>query len=75
MNALLEIAIEQVRALPPERQEEIAQVLLEMAATDEDVYVLTPAEKASLAASIAQAERGEFASDEEVEAIWAKHSG
>lgn len=75
MTALLDIAIDQVRALPPERQDEIAQVLLDMAATGEDIYVLTPAEKASLAESIAQAERGEFASDEEVEAIWAKHGG
>ena len=33
----------------------------------------TAEEKASLAASIAQAERGEFASDEAIEAMWAKY--
>ena len=36
-------------------------------------YVLTPEEKADIDASLAEAERGEFATDEEVRAIWAKH--
>jgi predicted transcriptional regulator len=36
-------------------------------------YVLTPEEEADLDASLAEAERGEFATDEEVRAVWAKH--
>ena len=36
-------------------------------------YVLTPEEVADLDASLAEAERGEFATEEEVRAMWAKH--
>ena len=36
-------------------------------------YVLTPEEEADLDASLAEAERGEFATDDEVRAVWAKH--
>ena len=36
-------------------------------------YVLTIEEEADLDASLAEAERGEFATDEEVRAVWAKH--
>lgn len=36
-------------------------------------YVLSPEEEADLDASLAEAERGEFATDEEVRALWAKH--
>jgi predicted transcriptional regulator len=37
------------------------------------VQQLTPEEEASLEESLAQAERGEFATDEQMQAIWAKH--
>ena len=36
-------------------------------------YELTPEEKADVDASLTEAERGEFATDEEVRAVWAKH--
>ena len=36
-------------------------------------YVLTPEEAADLDASLAEAARGEFATDEEVRAVRAKH--
>jgi predicted transcriptional regulator len=36
-------------------------------------YVLTLEEEADLDASLAEADRGEFATDEEVCAVWAKH--
>jgi hypothetical protein len=75
MTELLDHAIERVRALPPETQDAFARVLLNLAGDEDEqaVYQLTPAETASLAKSLAQAERGEFASDEEVRAVWAKH--
>jgi len=38
-------------------------------------YVLTPEEEADLEASLAEAERGEFATDEEVRAMWATADG
>ena len=40
---------------------------------DQTPYALTPEEEADLDASLAEAERGEFATDEEVRAVWAKH--
>ncbi|KQP58279.1 hypothetical protein [Methylobacterium sp. Leaf112] len=75
MTELLDHAIERVRALPPETQDAFARVLLNLAGDEDDqaVYHLTPAEEASLAKSLEQAERGEFATDEQVRAVWAKH--
>ncbi|WP_342148407.1 hypothetical protein [Methylorubrum sp. SB2] len=74
MTRLLDRALERVRALPAETQDEYARVLLRLTDDDEgDVYQLTPEEQASLATSLEQAERGEFASDEEVRAVWAKY--
>ena len=40
---------------------------------DQPVIQLSAAEEASLAESLAQADRGEFATDEQVRAIWAKY--
>ena len=47
----------------------------EMASKDaeQSPYELTPEEEADLDASLAEAERGEFATDEEVRVMWAKH--
>jgi hypothetical protein len=73
MTKLFEHAVETVRALPPETQDELAVLLLQLAGEDQPVVQLTPEEAASLDESIEQAERGEFATDEEVRAIWAKY--
>jgi predicted transcriptional regulator len=40
---------------------------------EQSPYELTPEEAADTDASLAEAERGEFATDEEVRAVWAKH--
>jgi predicted transcriptional regulator len=40
---------------------------------EEPVVQLTAEEEASFEESLAQAERGEFATDEQMRAIWAKH--
>jgi hypothetical protein len=73
MTKLLEQAVEAARALPPAMQDELARILLQLAGEDQPVIQLTPEEASSLAASLAQAARGEFATDEQVRAIWAKH--
>lgn len=73
MTKLLEQAVETARTLTPEMQDEIARVMLMIAAEDQEVYELTPEEEASFAESLAQAARGEFATDEQVRAIWAKY--
>ncbi|WP_019966349.1 hypothetical protein [Pannonibacter phragmitetus] len=75
MTKLLEQALDQVRRLPPEQQDELACVLLSLAGSEDDmaVYELDPEEIASLSISRSQAARGEFASDDHVRAVWAKH--
>jgi predicted transcriptional regulator len=42
-------------------------------ADDEPPVPLTPEEQAAITASKAAAARGEFATDEQVRAVWAKH--
>ena len=73
MTELLEHAVETVRGLSPEMQDELARVLLQIIGQDEEVVDMTPEEEASFQRSFEQAGRGEFATDEQVRAIWAKH--
>ena len=75
MTELFKHAVEVTSNLPDDLQDEIAQAMLALAGEDnpESLYVLTPEERASMAESLEQAKRGEFASDEEVEAGWAKY--
>jgi len=73
MTKLLEQAVETVRGLPPDVQDELARILLQLAGKDQPVVQLSAAEEASLAESLAQADRGDFASDEQVRAVWAKY--
>jgi hypothetical protein len=73
MTELLERAVETVRTLPPEAQDAVARFLLQFVPDDEPVIQLTPEEDADLAAADEEIARGEFATNEEVSAIWAKH--
>ena len=73
MTKLLEHALETVPGLPPEMQDELARMLLQFAGEEQPVIQLTAKEEASFQESFAQADRGEFATDELVRAIWAKH--
>ncbi|WP_044562112.1 hypothetical protein [Azospirillum sp. B4] len=73
MTRLLEQAVEAVRVLPDAVQDELAHVLLQLAGLEQAAVELTDEEMAGLEESLAQAERGEFASDDEIQAIWAKH--
>ena len=74
MTKLLEQAVETVRGLPPEIQDELARLLLQLAGEAQPLLQLSPEEGASLDESLAQADSGEFATDEQVRAIWAKHN-
>lgn len=73
MTKLFEHAVDVARGLPPEVQDDLARVLLELAGEDQPVVELTPEEEASFRESLAQADRREFATDEEVRAVWAKY--
>ncbi|HMF69113.1 MAG TPA: hypothetical protein VK602_16065 [Phyllobacterium sp.] len=74
MTKLLEQAVETVRGLPPEIQDDLARMLLQLAGEDQPVFQLSAEEESSFDESLAQADRGEFATDEQVRAIWAKHN-
>jgi predicted transcriptional regulator len=73
MTDLLEHAVATARTLPPEMQDDIARIMLLFAGEPQSIVQLTPEEDAALARSEAEAARGEFATDEEIEAIWAKY--
>jgi hypothetical protein len=74
MTKLLEQAIEAARRLPPDEQDDVARAILQLAApTDVAPVPLTPAERDAIARSKVAAARGEFASEQDVRAVWAKH--
>jgi hypothetical protein len=72
MTMLLERAVETVRALPPEAQDVVARFLLQLTHEDEGAIPLTAEEEADLAAADEEVARGDFATDDEVAALWAK---
>lgn len=74
MTKLLDRALEAARNLPSDAQDDIARVVLQLVGSEEVAPVaLSADERAAIAASKAAAARGEFATDEQVRAIWAKH--
>lgn len=74
MTKLLDDALEAVRSLPPEAQDNIARVVLRLAGADSEAPVtLSPEQREAIAASKAAAAHGEFATDEQVRATWAKY--
>lgn len=70
---LLDQAVEIARALPADAQDDIARLVLQLASDESTPVVLSPAERIAIAASKAQAARGEFATDDQVRAVWARH--
>jgi hypothetical protein len=73
MTTLLDRAMEAARSLSPEVQDEIARLVLRIAGGEGAPVALTAEERAAIATSRAAAARGEFATDNEVRAAWAKH--
>jgi hypothetical protein len=74
MTKLLDEAFEAVRRLPPHEQDEIARAVFQLAGSaPAEPVPLSPEECEAIALSKAAAARGEFATDEEVRAIWAKY--
>jgi hypothetical protein len=53
-------------------QDEIARLVLQLAGDDEAQLVLTEGDRVAIARSKAAAARGEFATDEQLRAAWAK---
>jgi predicted transcriptional regulator len=69
----IDAVFDRVRTWPPERQEDAVRVLLQMEAAGTGVYVLDDEERAAIEEGMAQARRGEFATDEEVAALFNRY--
>ncbi len=70
MTKLLEQALDAVRLLPPENQDEIARAMLALAGEDNGPEDIDPSHLGDVMESLAQARRGQFATDAEVEAAF-----
>jgi hypothetical protein len=68
----IEAVLERVKTWPEDRQEDAVAVLLEMEAANEDVE-LTDEDWADLEEGLAEADRGELLSEEEMKAFFDKY--
>jgi len=74
MTELLNKAFAAASRLDPADQDELARIVLRLAEGVEDApLVLTASERAAIAASKAAAARGEFASENDVRALWSRY--
>jgi len=69
INAVLE----GVRSWPEQDQEELAELAREIEARRSGVYVMSDEERAAVQEGLDQARRGEFMSDDEMNAFWKKY--
>jgi hypothetical protein len=70
MTKLLHKALEAVRRLPPDDQDEIARAMLVLAGVEGELEEIDPAHLPDVLESLAQAKRRQFATDAEVEAAF-----
>ncbi len=73
MNAEVKHVLSRVEHWPEDDQDELAQLAIEIEARRHGVYHATPAELQAIDEALAAVARGEIASDEEVEAVFAKY--
>jgi hypothetical protein len=70
VTKLLEQALEAMRRLPPESQDEIARAILTLAGDQGESEPIDPTHLPDILESLAQAKRRQFATDAEVEAAF-----
>lgn len=70
MSEILKQAIEKLNAAPPALQEELARVVIDYPTDDGEVYRLTPEEQAVCDQADADIAAGNFATDEEMRALF-----
>ncbi|WP_347341967.1 hypothetical protein [Bradyrhizobium arachidis] len=74
MTKLLDRALEIARSLPADAQDDIARIVLQLTGAEAaSPVILSDDERAAIAASKEAAKRGEFATEAQVRATWAKH--
>jgi hypothetical protein len=72
-NKSLEALMERAAAWPDEAQAELVQFMIDTEARHFGVYRLDAEDRARIEESIAAARRGEFATDEEVAALFRRY--
>lgn len=72
MSDLMEQAFEKLRRLSPERQDELAPMVMMLADEETQSSALTAEDLRIIAESRTEAARGEFATDDEMKALWSK---
>jgi len=72
-KAEIDAVLDRVRSWPPERQEDAVRVPLEMEAQGTEVHQLSEEELIEIETGMAEARRGEFATDEEVAALFNRY--
>ena len=76
MTKLLELAFEEAKQLSPEEQDELARTIMEIVHRGEEgVYVLSEEDLAAIETGLAEADRGEFVTEDELNAILNKYRG
>jgi predicted transcriptional regulator len=73
MNAKLKDIIDRAETWPPEAQEELAQIALEIEAEIKEGYSLTAGDLEAIDRGLQDAAEGRFATDEQVEAVFARY--
>lgn len=69
-KAQIKDVLDRVLTWPPERQQDAAEMLLMLEAQEGELYHPSDEEWLAIQEGLDQARRGEFASDEEMEALW-----
>lgn len=73
MNKRLENLLDRVSAWPEDDQEELLEHAVEIESRQSGVYRLSEEERAAVKKGLEAADRGEFASDEEMDAFFKRH--
>lgn len=75
MNRLLKEMIDHAATWPQEDQEELAEYAREIEARRTGVYTMSDDERAAVGKGLAEADRGEFVSDELIAEADKRHEG
>ena len=75
MNRILKEVIEHAASWPEEDQEELAEYAREIEARRTGVYTMSDDERAAVSKGLAEADRGEFVSDEAIAEADERHEG
>jgi predicted transcriptional regulator len=71
----IEAVFKRVKTWPIERQQDAAEMLLRMEEQGTDICELSEEEETEIKLALAEAERGEFATDEEMKALFDRYRG